>query len=249
MSYPSNSKTNSESVAQDQLKAFVERIMRMREEAKAINQDIREIYAEAKANGFDKTVLGKLVIHVERDNNDHAGMLEKEAIFDLYLNAYYGTGTRIARAHTHENSPGKASEGIDPSIANVSPEPPLAAVTDANAGGDHVATSAPKNVEISPDGQERGGATVPVVDIGNIVDERDSAPASVSAVEPGALDRLRLAHDEPPPHPGSFKNTNGAWRREGCQKPDACAGTWRERCGSCERAFLTHQNQISEAVE
>ena len=45
--YPSNS----DSVAQDQIKAFVERILRMREEAKAINDDIREIYAEAKQTG------------------------------------------------------------------------------------------------------------------------------------------------------------------------------------------------------
>ena len=53
--YPSNS----ESVAQDQIKAFVERILRMREEAKAINDDIREIYAEAKGNGFGSGFVGR----------------------------------------------------------------------------------------------------------------------------------------------------------------------------------------------
>ena len=42
----------SDSVAKLQLRAFVERILRMKEEAKAINDDIREIYAEAKGNGF-----------------------------------------------------------------------------------------------------------------------------------------------------------------------------------------------------
>ena len=61
--YPSNS----ESVAQDQIKAFVERILRMREEAKAINDDIREIYAEAKGNGFDTKIM-KHIIKLRRQD-------------------------------------------------------------------------------------------------------------------------------------------------------------------------------------
>lgn len=43
---------SSDSVAQDQLRAFIERIERMEEEKKAIADDIKEIYAEAKGNGF-----------------------------------------------------------------------------------------------------------------------------------------------------------------------------------------------------
>lgn len=87
MTYPSNS---ADSVAQDQIKAFVDRIIRLREEAKAINDDIREVYAEAKGNGFDKTVLGKLVLYVERRAKDGAALAEGEAIFGLYLEAYDG---------------------------------------------------------------------------------------------------------------------------------------------------------------
>jgi uncharacterized protein (UPF0335 family) len=99
---------DTESVAQDQIRAFVERIMRMREEARAINDDIREIYAEAKGNGFDKTVLGKIVLYVERREKDAASVLEAEALFDLYLAAIDGgkmiegaVGTQIA-THAHE---------------------------------------------------------------------------------------------------------------------------------------------------
>lgn len=92
-----------ESVAQDQIRAFVERILRMREEARAINADIREIYAEAKGNGLDKTVLGKVVLYVEKRTSKAAELLESEAVFDLYLSAFDGaTGTRVALAHTHE---------------------------------------------------------------------------------------------------------------------------------------------------
>jgi uncharacterized protein (UPF0335 family) len=73
-----------ESVAQDQLRAFVERIERMEEEKKAISDDIKEIYAEAKGNGFDTKVL-RQVIRIRKQ--DRAERLEQEAILDLYLAA------------------------------------------------------------------------------------------------------------------------------------------------------------------
>lgn len=92
---------SSESVAQDQIRAFVERIMRMREEARAINDDIREIYAEAKGNGFDKTVLGKLVLYVEKRATKADELAEKDALFDLYLEAFDG---RSSRTHAHEDT-------------------------------------------------------------------------------------------------------------------------------------------------
>jgi uncharacterized protein (UPF0335 family) len=73
-----------DSVAQDQLRAFVERIERMEEEKRAIADDIKEIYAEAKGNGFDTKVL-RQVIRIRRQ--DRAERLEQEAILDLYLAA------------------------------------------------------------------------------------------------------------------------------------------------------------------
>jgi uncharacterized protein (UPF0335 family) len=75
---------SSDSVAQDQLRAFVERIERMEEEKKAIADDIREIYAEAKGNGFDTKVL-RQVVKIRKQ--DRAERLEQEALLDLYLAA------------------------------------------------------------------------------------------------------------------------------------------------------------------
>ena len=75
---------SSDSVAQDQLKAFVERIERMEEEKKAIADDIREIYAEAKGKGFDIKVL-RQVVKIRKQ--DHSERMEQEAILDLYLAA------------------------------------------------------------------------------------------------------------------------------------------------------------------
>jgi uncharacterized protein (UPF0335 family) len=71
-------------VARDQLRAFIERIERLEEEKKAISDDIREIYAEAKGNGFDTKVLRQVVKIRKQDKAERA---EQEAILDLYLHA------------------------------------------------------------------------------------------------------------------------------------------------------------------
>lgn len=108
----------SDSVAQDQIRAFVDRILRMKEEAKAINADIREIYAEAKGNGFDKTVLGKLVSYVEKRNAGAADLQEAEAIFDLYLSAYDAASHTHAPARTREDHSPDAGKMVPPHDAD-----------------------------------------------------------------------------------------------------------------------------------
>lgn len=66
------------------LKAFVERIERMEEEIKALNDDKRDIYAEAKATGFDVKILKKVVALRRLDRDKRR---EEEEILDLYLSA------------------------------------------------------------------------------------------------------------------------------------------------------------------
>ena len=75
---------SSDSVAQDQLRAFIERIERMEEEKKAISDDIKEIYAEAKGNGFDTKVL-RQIIRIRKQ--DAAERMEQEALLELYMAA------------------------------------------------------------------------------------------------------------------------------------------------------------------
>jgi len=67
-----------------QLKALVERIERLEEEKKALADDIKDVYAEAKANGFDTKVLRKVV---SLRKQDVAERKEQEEILDLYLSA------------------------------------------------------------------------------------------------------------------------------------------------------------------
>jgi len=75
---------SSDSVAQDQLRAFIERIERMEEEKKAIADDIKEIYAEAKGTGFDTKVLRQIVRIRKQDASER---IEQEALLDLYIAA------------------------------------------------------------------------------------------------------------------------------------------------------------------
>ena len=73
-----------DSVAQDQLRAFIERIERMEEEKAAIAADIKEIYAEAKGNGFDTKVIREIVRIRKQDASERQ---EHEAILELYMSA------------------------------------------------------------------------------------------------------------------------------------------------------------------
>ena len=72
------------SVARDQLRSIVERIERLEEEKKAIADDIRDVFAEAKANGFDVKTLRT---DVRMRKNEAAERQEQEAMLDLYLSA------------------------------------------------------------------------------------------------------------------------------------------------------------------
>jgi uncharacterized protein (UPF0335 family) len=72
------------SFAQGQLRSFVERIERLEEEKKAIAADIKEVYGEAKATGFDVKIMRKVV---SLRKKDAAERQEEEAILDLYLSA------------------------------------------------------------------------------------------------------------------------------------------------------------------
>jgi uncharacterized protein (UPF0335 family) len=71
-------------VARDQLRSVVERIERLEEEKKGIADDIREVYGEAKANGYDTKVLRQVISMRKQDMSERQ---EQDAVRDLYLHA------------------------------------------------------------------------------------------------------------------------------------------------------------------
>ncbi len=70
--------------AKDHLKAFVERIERLEEEKKALADDIRDVYGEAKATGFDVKAL-RTIIKMRKEDIDERK--EHEAILETYMHA------------------------------------------------------------------------------------------------------------------------------------------------------------------
>lgn len=66
------------------LKSLVERVERLEEEKKSIAGDIKEVYAEAKANGFDVKILRKVIAIRKKDAAQRA---EEEALVETYMAA------------------------------------------------------------------------------------------------------------------------------------------------------------------
>ena len=76
--------TGTEEVNSGHLRAFIERIERLEEEKKALSDDIKDVYGEAKANGFDVKIMRKIVSIRKQDRDKR---IEEETILDLYLAA------------------------------------------------------------------------------------------------------------------------------------------------------------------
>ncbi|MBX7145990.1 MAG: DUF2312 domain-containing protein [Alphaproteobacteria bacterium] len=71
-------------VGKDQLLSFIERVERLEEEKASLMSDIRDVYAEAKANGFDTKTMRQIVRLRKLDDNVRQ---EQEAILDIYKQA------------------------------------------------------------------------------------------------------------------------------------------------------------------
>ena len=73
--------------AQTQLKTIIERIERLEEDKAAVMADLKEVFAEAKGNGFDVKIIRK-VVRIRKQ--DTAKRQEEEALVDLYMSAIGG---------------------------------------------------------------------------------------------------------------------------------------------------------------
>jgi uncharacterized protein (UPF0335 family) len=76
--------TGIEEINSGHLRAFIERIERLNEEKKALAEDIKEVYAEAKGNGFDPKIVRKIVSIRGQDPDKR---VEEETLVDLYMAA------------------------------------------------------------------------------------------------------------------------------------------------------------------
>jgi uncharacterized protein (UPF0335 family) len=81
-------------IAGDQLRAIVERIERVEDEIKELTEAKKEIYLEARSNGFDVKVLREVVRLRKQDQKERD---EQESLLDAYMQAIRGA-SRVAKA-------------------------------------------------------------------------------------------------------------------------------------------------------
>ena len=71
-------------IAADALRQCIERIERLEQEKKALSEDVRDIYAQAKSQGFDPKILRQIIRLRKLDRTERE---EAEQLLDLYLTA------------------------------------------------------------------------------------------------------------------------------------------------------------------
>ena len=81
-------------IAGDQLRAIVERIEHVEEEIKELAEAKKEIYAEAKSNGFDVKIIREVIRLRKQDQKERD---EQESLLDIYMQAIKGA-SKVAKA-------------------------------------------------------------------------------------------------------------------------------------------------------
>jgi uncharacterized protein (UPF0335 family) len=87
--------TDAVGIPGNRILSFIERIEHVEEEIKALNEDKKEVFAEAKGEGFDVKVL-KEILRLRKQDQDERD--EQESLLDLYLKAMRSAGPEQSKA-------------------------------------------------------------------------------------------------------------------------------------------------------
>lgn len=210
-----------------QFKQLIDRILRCREAEDAAKDDTKEVYAELKALGYDKTAAGAFVAELRKREKDPNKFNEASTVLDLYREAYErASGTRIApRSHTHEissRSAYSAASGGKPSIPR--PEAGGAKMDEAATSPDRAAQAVHHSANSGQAATVPHSSALPTVqadNAGEVAASPSASPAPISAMTARTkADVMRLLR----PH---------------CQHPDdteLCAGQGTKHCVNCLKA-------------
>ena len=87
--------TDAAGIPGDRIRSFIERIEHIDDEIKALNEGKKEVFAEAKGEGFNVKVLREILRLRKRDKDERD---EQESLLDLYLRAMENAGSSQAKA-------------------------------------------------------------------------------------------------------------------------------------------------------
>lgn len=222
--------TDTHGVARDQLRAFIERIERLEEEKKTIADDIKDVFGEAKASGFDTVIMKRVIALRKKDDQQR---MEEELVLDTYL-AALGMIPQIELFDEEEapvaknkpamalQSPRKAAEAVSERTANQVEDHSSAEATIEGQPSVTVATSA-ESAEDERNVEADGGAALVLTNSqadqpltgGGHVDETQNAATH----QAGVLVRKAPA----------------AILRPDCLRPENCAGHGSTLCHACKK--------------
>jgi uncharacterized protein (UPF0335 family) len=87
--------TDTAGIPGDRIRSFIERIEHIDDDIKALNEGKKEVFTEAKGEGFDVKVLREILRLRKQDNDERD---EQESLLDLYLRAMESAGSSQAKA-------------------------------------------------------------------------------------------------------------------------------------------------------
>lgn len=220
-------------VSRDQLRAFIERIERLEEEKKTLSDDIKDVYGEAKAMGFDTKILRKVVSIRKQDHDERA---EQEAILDSYLHA-------LGMIQMDMFDEPKKSGHLDPKLAHT-------IVTGLQTETGRKALVAAVDIMISREEEEEETHQRPSTNDEPSPEAGPQAEASPAGTGTGTLaDRegrfegeaasvvLPTNQPETANQPPAFLTKAPSPLRPHCHRPEMCAGVGRNHCGACTKAM------------
>jgi len=199
----------------NQFRALIDRILRCREAEDEAKQDTKEIYAEAKSSGYDKTAMGALVRELRSKDKNPAKFEEKSAVLDLYRDAYERA------SHVHARDGQKKSKNAPRPSTNDEPSPEVGPQAEASLVGTDTGTPADR------EGRFEGEAAP--ADLPTFPPSSASAPPGAATKAPDAI---------PLPVSGAAKFR----LRPNCQHPELCRSGTRDHCHSCTVASATLQH-------
>lgn len=97
-----------------QFKQLIDRVLRCREAEDEAKADTKEVYAELKALGYDKTAAGALVTEIRKREKNPEQFEERNTVLDLYREAYERAGGSLTHTHAREGNNPASSHSVAP---------------------------------------------------------------------------------------------------------------------------------------
>lgn len=226
--------------ADARLKAFIDRILRCREAEDEAKEDTKAVYAELKAEGYDKSAAGALVAELRKKDKDADKFAERSAILDLYRDAYErASGTALA-THVHAREESDHDTRNEPGAVEAHSAPAGSApdeIPSANhehpapiSGDDDGHPGIPSSEADQVNGEGNQGGVSPIIQDAHSEQETASAPQDRN--EPVSESGASVEDFQPP----AFLKREAAPLRPHCMEPDNCGGYGAKHCHACLKA-------------